>query len=76
MSQKTIDDLEAEILELPVETRGRLAARLLESLEPSEEEAQRLWLKEAERRATEIRTGQAHVEPLSEAVTRIRAKFA
>jgi len=54
---RTLQELEAEVLRLPVEARGELAARLLESLEPSDEEIQERWIQEAERRAEEMRSG-------------------
>ena len=46
-----IDDLEGEVLKLEPRVRARLARKLLESLEAlSEEENERLWVEEAERR--------------------------
>ncbi|MCP3958288.1 MAG: hypothetical protein GY719_10595 [bacterium] len=36
---RTLQELESEALELPIEARDRLAARLLKSLEPVEREA-------------------------------------
>ena len=38
---RTLQELEAEALELPIEARDRLAARLLKSLEPVKREAPR-----------------------------------
>jgi hypothetical protein len=47
----TIDDIEGEILKLEPRARARLARKLLESLETlSDEENERLWVDEAERR--------------------------
>ena len=76
MMSRTLRELEAEALQLPVEDRGQLVARLLESLEPSDAEIQQLWIREAERRADELRSGQGRSEPLEEVLTRIRAKLA
>ncbi len=46
-----IDEIEAEALKLDPSARARLAEKLLESLETlSDEENQRLWAEEAERR--------------------------
>lgn len=67
---RSLQELEAEALQLPVEARGRLVARLLESLEPSDAEIQQLWIWEAERRANELRSGQVRSEPLEEALQR------
>jgi hypothetical protein len=47
----SIDELEAEALKLAPQARARLAERLLDSLESlSDEENERLWGEEAERR--------------------------
>jgi hypothetical protein len=48
----SIEELQAEALKLGAEARARLARLLLESLEHlSDEENDRLWAEEAERRA-------------------------
>ena len=50
----SIDDIEAEVLKLDPQSRARLAKRLLESLETlSDEENERLWAEEADRRDAE-----------------------
>lgn len=67
---RTLQELEAEALQLPVEARGQLVARLLESLEPSDAEIQQLWIREAKRRADELRSGQVCSEPLEEVLTK------
>ena len=47
----SIDDIVAEALKLDPQARARLAKRLLESLEAlSDEENERLWAEEADRR--------------------------
>ena len=51
MSIDGIDDIEAEVLKLDPRARARLAKKLLESLEAlSDEENERLWMEEADRR--------------------------
>ena len=51
----TIEELEAEALKMNLESRARLAERLLRSLEDlSEEENSRLWAEEAARRNPEL----------------------
>lgn len=51
MSAMSIDDIEAEVLKLDPRARARLAKKLLESLEAlSDEENERLWVEEADRR--------------------------
>jgi hypothetical protein len=52
---RTPEELEAEVLGLPRESRARLAARLLSSLDgPEEAEIDRVWAEEAERRDLEL----------------------
>ena len=73
---RTLQELEAEALRLPDEDRGQLAARLLDSLEPTDAEIHERWIHEAERRAEEMRSGRVRGEPGGEALARIRAKLA
>ncbi|HEV8614833.1 MAG TPA: addiction module protein [Methylomirabilota bacterium] len=50
----SIDEIEAEALKLDPQARARLATKLLESLETlSDEENERLWAEEADRRDAE-----------------------
>lgn len=72
---QTPEDLEAAALRLPPEARGKLAAKLLESLEPTDAEVERLWIDEAERRAGEVIRGEVTVKPLAEELARIRASL-
>jgi len=66
-----LDKLITEALELSIEDRARLAARLLLSLdEPSESEVERLWLEEAERRINEFREGRVLGIPADEVFRR------
>ena len=73
--QRTLQELEAEALKLPVEARGELATRLLDSLEPSDAEIQKRWIQEAERRAQEMRSDQVPGEPIGDVLARIRTKL-
>ena len=72
---RTLQRLASEALKLPVDARGELAARLLDSLEPSDSEIQERWIREAERRAEEMRSGRVRGEPVGDALARIRAKL-
>ena len=51
-------DIEA-LLELPVEMRAAVAHQLLESLNPTSPDVDRVWATEAERRVKERRAGKA-----------------
>ena len=67
--------VEKEALQLPVEKRASLAQRLLESLDHlSEAEAEKLWMKEASRRAREIDEGNVRLVSLEELEQRMRAR--
>ncbi len=55
---KPARELESKALKLPRRERARLAQRLISSLDPgSDADAERLWLAEAERRLSELKTG-------------------
>ncbi len=73
--RRTLQELESEALGLPTEARGELAMTLLESLEPSDAEIQERWIREAERRAEEMRSGQVRGEPIDKVLARIRAQL-
>jgi putative addiction module component (TIGR02574 family) len=62
-----LDELLMKALALDVQDRARLAESLLASLdELSEEEAERLWAEEAERRRKEYRAGRAKAVSVEE----------
>jgi putative addiction module component (TIGR02574 family) len=68
--------VEKEALELPVAKRAKLAQRLLESLDQlSAEEAEKLWLSEAARRAREIDDGKVRPVTADELERRVRARL-
>jgi len=63
-------------LSLEVEDRAALAQRLLASLEElSEEEAERLWAEEAQRRLDEYRAGRAKAVPADEVAKKAQTLF-
>ena len=65
--------IEQEALGLPPEDRAKLAQKLLLSLDTlSEEESERTWLIEAERRARELDRGD--VQPISSDEVRRKAR--
>ena len=62
-----LEEVLREALTLGVQDRASLAERLLASLdELSEEEAERLWTEEAERRLKEYRAGRARTATAEE----------
>ncbi len=70
----TIDELKREALRLDASSRADLARELLESLDDlSESEIEQLWLEEAERRRTEIESGDVRTIPMDEVFAKARA---
>jgi putative addiction module component (TIGR02574 family) len=68
--------IEEEALHLPIEERAKLAQRLLESLdELSEQEAEKLWLIEVQRRLQEIDEGKVQLVSAEEVERRIQARL-
>jgi putative addiction module component (TIGR02574 family) len=74
----TTDELVAEALKLDRKARGKLASRLLRSLDDeqeklSPEQCEKLWLAEAERRLEEWEQGKVTGIPSEEVFARARA---
>lgn len=66
--------IEQEVLRLPIEDRARLAEKLLSSLDVlSEQEIEKLWLVEAQRRTAEIDAGTVQLVSAEEVDCRIQA---
>ena len=69
----TPDQIAEAALSLPSEARAMLADRLVESLDPAEDESsQRLWAAEAIRRRDDVRSGRVQTIPSAEALARVR----
>lgn len=72
----TVEQIAEEALSLPSAARALLADRLVESLDPAEDETlRRLWATEAMRRRDEVREGRVQTIPGDEALARVRQKF-
>jgi len=68
------EQIEAEIMKLDLDTRAKLAERIILSLDaPSDEENLRLWILEADRRLKDLREGKAKEVPAEEVFRRARA---
>ncbi|RZB37369.1 MAG: hypothetical protein SRB2_01282 [Desulfobacteraceae bacterium Eth-SRB2] len=71
----TNDRVIEEALSLPADIRLSLVEKLLTSLNlPIDEEIDRLWAEEAERRVSQIEEGKIKMVPGEEVFARIRAK--
>jgi putative addiction module component (TIGR02574 family) len=67
MRMPSLEEVLKQALGLDVRERAALAEKLLASLEDlSEEEAERLWAEEAERRLAEYRAGRARATSAEE----------
>ena len=72
---RTIQDIEEEALKLPSDERGRLVAKLLDSLEPADSGIDQKLIEEAEARAEDLRSGKVTAEPVGQVLARLHAKF-
>lgn len=69
-------ELIAEALSLPVEERAIVVDSILRSLNSPEDEIDRKWIAEAERRLEEVRTGRVKAIPGDQVFAQIRKRFA
>lgn len=71
----TTNELIDEAISLPVELRAQLVDKLLRSLNASQDEIDRLWAIEAERRVAEIESGQVQTTPGEEVFEELRKRL-
>ncbi len=69
------NELISEAISLPVEVRTLLVNKLLESLNPTKNEIDELWAKEAEKRVEDIKTGKVKTILGEEVFKKIREKI-
>lgn len=70
------DRVTEDALSLPAEARLKLVERLLTSLNlPIQEDVDRAWAEEAERRVSQIDSGEAKLIPGEEVFSRLRQKY-
>ena len=70
-----VEDIEAHALRLPAKGRARLPTRLLASFEPKSP-SQAAWMRLAQRRRDDVRSGRVAMIPGDEALARIKARLA
>ena len=76
ISGVSIEEIEAEALKLDPKARARLAERLLESLETlSDQENERLWAEEADRRDADWDSAPGTARPAADVLRDARAKL-
>jgi putative addiction module component (TIGR02574 family) len=67
-------DLESKALKLSLKERARLAQRLISSLDQElDADAEKLWLDEAERRLSELKSGKVTGIPAEKVVRKARS---
>lgn len=65
-----------QLLKLPASERARLATELVQSLDESQDPAAaEAWLRELDRRAREVISGTARLEPWAQVRRRIEARL-
>ncbi|MEX2375527.1 MAG: addiction module protein [Dehalococcoidia bacterium] len=70
----TTEQIEQELLKLPLAERARLAERLIASLD-EEGEIEAAWIAEVQRRDEEMVTGAVEGIPLEDALSTVRSRF-
>lgn len=68
------EEIEQELLKLPLAERARLAERLIASLD-GDSEIEAAWIAEVRRRDEELVSGAVEAIPLEDALTSIRNRF-
>ena len=69
-------NLEKQAQSLDPQERARLALKLIESLDPgTDEDADQLWLDEAERRLSEHDAGKTKARPVDDVISEIEQKL-
>lgn len=74
--EQTLEQIEAELLQLPERARARLAQSLLSSLEDFDDtDTDLLWAEEAERRCQEIQRGEVGAIPSEDVFREARPRL-
>ena len=69
------EELMSEAVSLPVDIRLKLVERLLQSLNPSQEEIDEIWVVEAERRVQEMESGEVERVPGERVFSKIQDRL-
>lgn len=70
-----VQELAAEVLDLPAQDRAKILELLLSSFEPAPDSDQ-VWMNLALQRREQVRTGKVAMVSGSEAISRVRARIA
>lgn len=74
MGTKT-DELMEMVESLPVEIKTKLIEKILESLNPTQKEIDKLWAEEAEKRVEEIKSGKVKTIPAEKVFEEVKRKY-
>lgn len=69
------DELISEAISLPIDIRTQLINRLLISLNPERRDIDEFWMKEAEKRLKDIKTGKVKTVPGEQVFQEIKERF-
>jgi putative addiction module component (TIGR02574 family) len=69
------DELIDEAISLPIELRAQLIEKILKSMNPSQDEIDKLWSIEAEKRVADIDSGKVKMIPGEEVFDKIRKRL-
>ena len=73
---RAIDEIENEVLNLPLKERAILVEHLIVSLDKGEDvDAEELWLQEAEKRYEKYKEGKTTSRPLEQVLQDIKSKI-
>jgi putative addiction module component (TIGR02574 family) len=71
-----LEKLQADLLDLPFNSRATLARALIESLdEASDQDSETLWVDEIRRRDENLRSGKASARPVDEVLRDARERL-
>lgn len=70
----TVEEIEAEALNLPTSQRARLVEKLIASLD-ADPDIENAWAAEVERRHAEIESGLVSLLPGAETLAKLKAEF-
>ncbi len=69
------DELISEAMSLPIDIKTQLINRLLVSLNPERKNIDEFWMKEAEKRLKDIKTGKIKTVPGEQIFQEIKERF-
>ena len=72
---RTENEIISEAVSLPINIRTKLVEKLLQSINPSEKEIDKLWAKESERRIKELESNKTKTIPEKKVFLKIHKRL-